>query len=364
MQSLWIKRFVSQRPCSIVLFRVVGIVIILFILLPIFIPGVIIANNSNENLIYAKKNTSSFLVYTIRNSADPNEVIQNQNPTSNKVVILTFGDVHKSQFTTVKPILDQYGFKGSFYVPCKMVGKDSRMDWQDIETLYNEGHDVEAKSDQNLIDLSPENLDFQVSQPKKCLSEHGIDPNTVTTFAVRHGNAVLNSTVINTIAKYYDMAINGFSSLMRLNCSGYEEQNGQVPTKGELAALIITPSQQTDCRTYSEDGKLTSANRYSIREWNHNAKDVKFDYNSTAIFNNFVQVVNSQSKYNENKNGMINAIPLIAYHNIGNDRTKSSTDVSLFASEMKYLHDNGYKVITMKNLGYNEMSDRLYVTTS
>ena len=50
---------------------------------------------------------------------------------------------------------------------------------------------------------------------------------------------------------------------------------------------------------------------------------MKFDYNSTDIFNNFVQVVNSQSKYNDNKNDMINAIPLIAYHSINNDRTRS-----------------------------------------
>ncbi len=34
---------------------------------------------------------------------------------------------------------------------------------------------IQAKSDKNLIDLSSDNLDFEVSQPKKCLSEHGID---------------------------------------------------------------------------------------------------------------------------------------------------------------------------------------------
>ena len=95
------------------------------------------------------------------------------------------------------------------------------------------------------------------------------------------------------------------------------------------------------CRTF-EDGKLTSANRYSIREWNHNAKDSKFDHN--AIFNEFVKVVNSQSKCNDNKNGMINAIPLIAYHDIHDNTDKSSTDFGLFASEMKYLYENGFKV--------------------
>ena len=39
----------------------------------------------------------------------------------NKLAILTFGDIHKSQYTVVKPILDQYGFKGSFFVTCNFV---------------------------------------------------------------------------------------------------------------------------------------------------------------------------------------------------------------------------------------------------
>jgi hypothetical protein len=33
---------------------------------------------------------------------------------TDKSIILTFGDTIKSQFTTAKPILDQYGFKASF----------------------------------------------------------------------------------------------------------------------------------------------------------------------------------------------------------------------------------------------------------
>ena len=83
-------------------------------------------------------------------------------------------------------------------------------------------------------------------------------------------------------SKYYDMAINGFSNLMRLNCPGYEDQpNPQIVGRGELAALVTSPRHQTDCRTFFDDGSITDANRYSIREWNHNAKDMKFDHNST-----------------------------------------------------------------------------------
>jgi peptidoglycan/xylan/chitin deacetylase (PgdA/CDA1 family) len=335
---------------------------ILFILLLVSTSSFTSNHNGLDNILYAKGKESTFPDNEAQNDVlTNNKAIPNQKQATNKVVILTFGDIHKSQFTTAKPILDQYGFKGSFFVPCDMVEEGSRMDWNDIKTLYNEGHDIQAKSDDNLIDLSRDKLDSEVSQSKECLSAHGINPATITTFAVRHGNAVSNSTVINTVAKYYDMAINGFSNLMRLNCTGYEDlPNPQRAGSGEFAALVTSPRHQTDCRTFFDDGSITDANRYSIREWNHNARDMKFDHNSTAIFNNFIQVVNSQSEYNNNTDG-INAIPLIVYHNIDNNVARSSTNIDLFRAEMKYLHDNGFKVITMKDLGYDEMSNRLYV---
>jgi len=80
--------------------------------------------------------------------------------------------------------------------------------------------------------------------------------------------------------------------------------------------MSLTP-KIIDCLT--SWAPTIDANRYSIREWNHNAKDRKYDYNSTAIFNDFVRVVNSQSRYNNNTGGIINAIPLVAYHNIDNN---------------------------------------------
>jgi hypothetical protein len=72
-------------------------------------------------------------------------------------------------------------------------------------------------------------------------------------------------------------------------------------------------------------------------------------------------LVNSQTNYN--KNGTINAIPIIGYHDIDNNKTITSTSVNLFDAEMKYLHDNGIKVLTMADLGYDENSNYLYVKT-
>jgi hypothetical protein len=153
---------------------------------------------TNGNFLDTNKKNGHFQNSIAVNSVGSEEQ-QNPREISNKLVILTFGDIHKNQFTIARLILNQYNFKGSSFVPCDMVGKDSRMNWKDIETLYEEGHYTRQRC-RNLIDLSASNLDYVISQSKKCSSEHGITP--LSAFAVPHGNAVLNSTVIHTNAKY------------------------------------------------------------------------------------------------------------------------------------------------------------------
>jgi hypothetical protein len=64
---------------------------------------------------------------------------------------------------------------------------------------------------------------------------------------------------------------------------------------------------------------------------------------------------------------VIRAIPIIIYHTIVTypDLSYSNrhvdTTLNLFDAEMKYLHDNGFKVITMSDLGYDENSKSLYI---
>jgi hypothetical protein len=271
--------------------------------------------------------------------------INNNNGSSNKLVMMTFGDTLKGQITTAKPVLDKYGFKASFFITCDWVGlqksKSPRMNWQDISALQNDGQDIESKTmtHRNLSQLSVTDLNFEVSQSKKCLSDHGIN---ATIFATPHGDEWNNATIINEISKYYNLADNGFAPLMFLHCDGYKSH-----------------SSQTDCRTYFDNGTLTFVNRYSIREWSHNAVGRKYMYNDPMIFQRFIQEVNSQQVYN--RNGVINAIPIIAYHDIDEEKAIDSTDTNLFDQEMKYLHDNGFKVITMSDLGYDENSKYLYV---
>lgn len=284
-----------------------------------------------------------------------NDSITNVNH-DNKLAILTFGDIHKNQYTVVKPILDQYGFKGSFFVTCNFVndsndkngGTDNgkknetqRMSWSDILALKQDGQDIESKgvTHRDLNQLAPKDLEFEIGGSKQCLENHGINPNI---FAAVHGDAWNNASVIHTIRKYYGFADNGFADLIFLHCDGY-----------------IT-HKQADCSTYTNNGTLTYANRYSIRERSQNTLDRTYLHNDPVIFEKFKEQVNSQTAYN-NRKGFIDAIPIIAYHSIDDSRGPSSTDVGLFASEMKYLHDNGFKVIPMSDLGYDESTEHIYI---
>ncbi|MDQ6669042.1 MAG: polysaccharide deacetylase family protein [Thermoproteota archaeon] len=268
--------------------------------------------------------------------------LMNTTGENSKVVILTFGDTVKSQFITAKPILDQYGYKASFFITCGYVGQTQRMNWSDILSLQEDGQDIESKgmTRADLNNLSPGALDFEIGGSKQCLQTHGI--NSPNIFAVVHGSAWNNPSVINTISKYYEFADNGFANSMFLRCDGYGA------------------SKQTDCRTYDNSGMLSYANRYSIREESHNSWDARYLHNDQIIFQKFVGAVNSGINFN-NKKGAVDAIPIVAYHGIDNNGDPSSTDVNLFAAEMKYLHDNGFKVIPMSDLGYDESTQSMYI---
>jgi hypothetical protein len=278
------------------------------------------------------------------------------NYANNKVVILTFGDGYKSQYLYAKPILDKYGFKANFFVTCKRVGIDnSQMTWQEIGQLYRDGNVIGSKTmnyginttiNLDLTHLPASQLEFEVGQSKQCLLNHGIK---TSIFAVPKNIATDNATVINTIAKYYNLAINGHSNLMYLHCDGWRLYSSQM-----------------DCRTYSDDGTLTFANRYSVREWSMQHIGHGNSYNNSQMFEKFVSELNSQNKFNQH--GIINAIPIIGYHNINatisdvSYTTESSAiALSLFEAEMKYLHDNGFRVITFADLGYDKNSNFFYI---
>src|SRR2546422_2982208 len=268
--------------------------------------------------------------YSQLSSTQPSNNIANT-----KVVILSFDDNRKGDFTYTyaKPILDKYGFKATFFIICGKTVDKGAMNWQDIAAMQRDGMDIESHTitHKHLNHLSANALNFEIAGSKQCLASHGYN---ITSFAYPYDEGADNVTVVNTVAKNYELARSGSEPLMFLQCNGFKNH------------------PQTDCRTYSPGGKLSYANKYAIRSLSFDRYEIKDLFNNSTIFSDFVKIVNSQSKYNNG--GTINVVPLVTFHNVRPvNNVPYTTNVGVFDELMKYLHDNGFRVLSMNNLGYD-----------
>jgi len=206
---------------------------------------------------------------------------------NNKAVVLSFDDNRIGDFTYAKPILDKYGFKATFFVICGKTTDSGAMNWQDIAAMQKDGMDIESHTMTHAHPntLTQPQLNFEIGGSKQCLATHGYD---ATIFAYPYNEGSNNPVVVNTVAKYYDMARSGTDPLMFLDCKGF------------------TKHPQTDCRTYTPDGKLTYANRYAIRSLSFDILEIKDSFDNATMFSNFTKIVNSQNSFNQG--GKINAV--------------------------------------------------------
>jgi peptidoglycan/xylan/chitin deacetylase (PgdA/CDA1 family) len=271
---------------------------------------------------------SFFIVMAIGGNVSSNIYVSSQlsNGIANqqKVVFLTFDDGYKSQYSNAKPILDKYGFKATFSIVCNYVGRDNRMTWEEIKSLQQEGHDI-ASHTMNHYDLSklpPQEIEYEVSESKQCLLDQGINPKSFT-YPFNGGSN--EPSVISTVANYYDLARTGTGPLAHLSCND-------------------------DCAT----------NKYSIMGWSHDAEKKNDAYNDQQMLQRFIKVVNSQSKYNTHNE--FNAVPILIWHKIDNTLEEYSTSIGLFEAEMRYLYENGFTVLTMADLVYDDASKYLKIS--
>jgi Polysaccharide deacetylase len=254
--------------------------------------------------------------------------------------------------------LDRYGYKGSFFTVCTYVNKGSagveksRMTWQDLRVLQQQGHDIESHTmtHTDLNAKSRQNLEYEIGGSKQCLLNHGFNS---TIFAYPESTGGYNSTVVNTVAKYYDIARVGDAPLAFLQCNGYK-------------------TRENNCLPFKKNGSLTYENRYDIRNWSDRPKtehtisnQFPLFFNNNQMLNQFIKEVNLQSDYN--RNGCIQAVPIVVYHDFLIDpnhiyrSNESFTDVGLFSEEMKYLNDNGFVVLKMSNIGFDPITHYLYI---
>jgi hypothetical protein len=292
-----------------------------------------------------------------------------------KAVIIMFDRAYDTQFTNAKPILDKYGFKVSFFVICSFVegagyhklsnGSElesentNALNWDQIRQLYEEGHDIQSHGmeHKDLRKLSLEALEYEIGGSKECLEDNGLKP-TYFQFPSNKGHD--NGTIIRMVEKYFDFGLADHSTLMFLKCDGWVNHGFKTQSY----------KYQYDCNPFTADGTPTRTHKYTIREWSHDREHTSLNEKnpllaphgpeiSDMLFTEFVRVVEAQNVYNS-KAGKIVAIPIIGYHQIHNT-SSYDTSIELFDREMKYLYDNGYNVLKLTDLSYNNTGNHFYI---
>jgi hypothetical protein len=117
------------------------------------------------------------------------------------LVSLTFDDGIRVQRANFFPILKEYGIRATFYVVTQWIGQSGRLDWHDLEELYDCGHEIGSHTltHPHLTKLSRNDLDFELGRSLAALRRFGC-----TTLAYPFGE--YNQEVINCAMKYYSAA--------------------------------------------------------------------------------------------------------------------------------------------------------------
>jgi len=257
-------------------------------------------------------------------------------------------DGPQSQFKYAKPIFDKYGYKAQFGPVCDWTGNPVRLSWSQLTAMQTDGMDIESHSTShphNMNALTASQLDSETGGSQSCFNSHGINSRV---FYYPFGLGYDNSTVVNSVMKYYDIAMTSANqqNLWFLDCNQYP-----------------SPNNQTNCQTFGANGKIQFANRYAIRVNSLNAEESRQNYNDTAVYNDVVNNwLNPQTQYNVN--GAILAIPIIDFDNVSPGSTPSSPDYinQVFLDKLLgYLNSNGYQVLVAKSLAYNSNANFMYV---
>jgi peptidoglycan/xylan/chitin deacetylase (PgdA/CDA1 family) len=88
-------------------------------------------------------------------------------------VMLTYDDTDEDQYTVAKPVMDQYGYKGVFFIMTVSIGKNHYMSKDQIRELSQAGHVIGSHTWDHKNVKKYEEADYvtQIEKPTKQLRE-------------------------------------------------------------------------------------------------------------------------------------------------------------------------------------------------
>jgi peptidoglycan/xylan/chitin deacetylase (PgdA/CDA1 family) len=96
--------------------------------------------------------------YTTVTMRDATLMIQKRKPLPPRAIALTFDDGYEDFYTAAVPVLKQFGFTATDYVPTRLVGLPAYMTWDQVQELDQSGFEMAAHT-QFHVGLGRSNLD-------------------------------------------------------------------------------------------------------------------------------------------------------------------------------------------------------------
>lgn len=119
--------------------------------------------------------------YTTIDLYDLSRAITNKEELPDKPIILTFDDGYKDIYENAWPIMQEFGFTGTFFIPTEFIdiGYKPYMTWEMLEELAAAGNRLEphSRSHPDLRGLSRDALIWQMLGPQETIAAHtGANP--------------------------------------------------------------------------------------------------------------------------------------------------------------------------------------------
>ncbi len=100
-------------------------------------------------------------------------------PIPDKLIVLSFDDGNKSDFTVVPKVLKKYGFGATFYITEGLgflKNPQNYVSWEEVKKLDEMGYEIgnHTQHHRNVTRLKPEDLAASIAHIDKRCAEHGI----------------------------------------------------------------------------------------------------------------------------------------------------------------------------------------------